>query len=867
MERGFILHPTYRIEQGRPVVHLFGVTDQGESFVVRDTRVRPSFFLRDDELPAARAIIREADASLGAPGGEGASLGAPGGEGASVGAPGGEGASVGAPGGEDASVGAPGGEDASVGAPREAGVSGSGSSAHGTAERPEATPWRTMAGERATEIFVDVPPDVPPLRDRLQAAGLDCLEADVPFVTRYLYDRGLRSAVVLHGSWRAGRRIDRIYEDIDLVPVDHEPQLRVLSVDIETDPKAERIYSFALYAHLPRGGRVAEVHYRVDPAHRDAPGSVDQGNASGLCYDHPDEARLLHTLVRRVREIDPDVLTGWNVVDFDLAVLERAFARHKIPFHLGRADLQCRIQVRTGAWGTSRATVPGRVVVDGLDLVRSAFIRLDSYSLESAAQTLLGEGKMLSEGDRGEAIQRIYREDLSHFLAYNLADARLVIEIIESRDLMHLAVTRSLLTGLPLDRVAGSIAAFDFLYIGELHRRGLVAPSVRGAADREAPEQPQAIGGHVLESQPGIYDNVWLFDYRSLYPSIIRTFFIDPLGHQLARGEHDETRLLTAPNGAVFLRERGILPDILTELFPRRERARDRGEHVVATAIKILMNSFYGVLATPRCRFFSTEVSNAITTFGQRILLWTRDRLEAMGYPVIYGDTDSVFAVSGISDAAEAERMGATVVGRLNEALGAWIAETYEVPSHLMLEFERLYVRFFMPRLRHRPGGSKKRYAGIVGRGSRRELVFTGLESVRRDWTLLAKDFQRHLLQRVFDQQEIEPFIVEFVRELREGQRDGDLVYRKALRKPLEAYGKTTPPHVRAARLLPGRPGRVIAYVMTTEGPQPVGHVTAPLDYRHYIDKQLRPIADAILVHIGRSFEEICGSDGQLGLL
>ncbi len=804
LDRGFVLQPTYRIEQGRPIVHLFGVTGDGQSFVVRDTRVRPSFFLRSADLPRARSALEEARAQTAV--------------------------------------------------------------ATETAAAPPR--WRALTGEEVVEVFVSTPPDVPPLRERLNAAGIECFEADVPFVTRYLCDRGLRGAIGMAGPWRSGRRVERIYEDVALQPAAFEPRLRVLALDIETDPSAARVYSWALYGNLPLGGRIAEVHYVAAPEHRDRPGTINGAYDSGLCYDQPDEPALLAALARRMREIDPDVITGWNVIDFDLAVLEKAFARCAVPFHLGRADLACRVQIRAGAWGTSRASMHGRAVVDGLDLLRGAFIRPDSYALDAVAREILGEGKVLTEGDRGEAIERLYHDDLPRFLAYNLTDARLVIEILEARGLMSLAVRRSLLTGLPVDRVAGSIAAFDFLYLGELHRLGFVAPSVHGGGeDPYDGPQPAAIGGYVLESQPGLYENVWLFDYRSLYPSIIRTFFIDPLGHHLAAREPDPAKVIRAPNGAAFLRDAGVLPRILAELFPRREQARAAGETIVATAIKILMNSFYGVLATPRCRFFSTHVSNAITTFGQTILLWTRERLENLGYRVIYGDTDSVFAVSGIADPNAAELKGREVVSQLNAELARWIRATHDVDSHLTLEFERLYLKFFMPRLRHAAEGSKKRYAGIVGRGAQRDLVFTGLESVRRDWTVLAKDFQRRLLLRVFEGEDVEVFIREFVRDLRAGRRDGDLVYRKALRKPIEEYGKTTPPHVKAARLMPGRPGRMIAYLMTTDGPQPLGNATAPLDYEHYVQKQLRPVAEAILVHVGKSFDEIAGTDSQLGLL
>ncbi len=802
MDRGFILHPTYMIEQGRAVVHLFGVTDEAASFVIRDTQARPSFFLRQKDLSLAEPILSEVRHEL---------------------------------------------KDQS---------------------------WQTMQGEDAVEVSLAVPPEVPPLRDRLRAAGIECHEADIPFVTRYLCDRGIRGAVGIDGTYRKGRRVNRIYENVRLEPGDFEPDLRLVSIDIETDLTAEHVLSFALYGVLPHGGRVEEVHFWRDPARTTDTGIIGEDDSDGFFFEHRNESVLLRALVERMREIDPDVLTGWNVVDFDLRVLEQAFGRCGVPFYIGRADLPCRVRARDGSWMTSRATVHGRAVIDGIDLLRGAFIRLDNYALDGAARELLGEGKTITGDDRGTQIERMYREDLGGFLRYNLTDARLVIEILAKKNLLPLAIRRALLTGLPLDRVAASIASFDFLYIGALHRRGIVAPSVQEATTAalaatpspDAESQPAAIGGYVLDSTPGIYDNVWLFDYQSLYPSIIRTFRIDPLGHARAFNDPD-AEAVTAPNEARFLREEGILPDILEELIPRRLEAKRRGAQVESLAIKIIMNSFYGVLASPRCRFFSTYVSNAITTFGQQILLWTKDRLEKRGYQVIYGDTDSVFVVSGIALTDESEDAARAVVADLNRELSDWVKENHDMESHLHLEFERQYVKFFMPSLRHTVSGSKKRYAGVIERAGVREIVFTGLESVRRDWTVLSKDFQRHLLMRVFEDQPIGDFVKEFLRELRDGEKDGDLVYRKALRKPLAEYGKTTPPHVKAARLIPGKPGRLISYVMTTEGPQPVGYLTAPLDYEHYVEKQLRPIGESILQHVGRSFDEFLGKGDQLGLL
>ncbi len=478
-------------------------------------------------------------------------------------------------------------------------------------------------------------------------------------------------------------------------------------------------------------------------------------------------------------------------------------------------------------------------------------------------------------------ITRVFRDDLPRFVRYNLADARLALSILDKARLLDLATRRSLLTGMPLDRVGASIASFDFLYLHELRLRGHVAPTVGGDADAAGAAAEDAVaGGAVLEPLPGIYENVLAFDFKSLYPSLIRTFNIDPLGlvHDPRPGDEG---LIRAPNGACFRREPGILPELLARLFPQREEAKRRGDAIGSHAVKILMNSFYGVLATPACRFYSLPVANAITHFGQWVLHWARDRVEALGHRVLYGDTDSLFVASGLAGAGSAEeamRLGARLRDRINADLRSEIAGRWRVESRLDLELETLFLRFFLPSVRHGAGGARKRYAGLVradpagagaGPGESDRVVFVGMEVVRRDWTELSKIYQRGLFERLFrgvGRDDILAYTREFASDLKEGRHDEHLVYRKALRKGLDEYTATTPPHVKAARLVEGPVDRLVEYVMTTSGPQPARARTAPIDHAHYVDKQLRPIAEQVFPHLGLSFDEALGEARQMRL-
>ena len=355
-----------------------------------------------------------------------------------------------------------------------------------------------------------------------------------------------------------------------------------------------------------------------------------------------------------------------------------------------------------------------------------------------------------------------------------------------------------------------------------------------------------------MDSEPGLYDNVLVLDFKSLYPSIIRSFHIDPLG--LALG--DETGI---PGflGARFAREGAILPQLIEQLWAERDAARQAGNAALSQAIKILMNSFYGVLGSFGCRFFDPRLASSITRRGHQVINESRGFIEQQGLRVIYGDTDSLFVLLGPGMDEETARTTGT---RLATQLNAWwrrrLATEFGIESRLEIEFETHYLRFLMPTTRGTDKGSKKRYAGTVRDGDGVRLVFKGLESVRTDWTPLAREFQQELYRRIFLGEPYEAFIRNTTARLHAGELDDQLVYRKRLRRRLEDYRRNVPPHVQAARKL-DKPGKSVEYLITHAGPEPLEALRSPIDHPHYEERQLKPVADGILYFLGTSFDEI----------
>ena len=367
------------------------------------------------------------------------------------------------------------------------------------------TALTTMDGEPVARVSH---PRIAPLRqlaDGLQKAGLRTYEADVSHARHYLMARGLRGPVTIQGAWRPGTGVRRVYLEPDLAPADWEPDLAVLSLDIETDPAVTRVYAVSLVG-FGAMEPVEEIHLVGEPRPDDPPAVIS----------HPDEAALLAALASRVRALDPDVLTGWNLVDFDLPVLQRRYKACGLPFNLGRSNDDS--WYREGeVWGGSRMVVYGRQVLDAMHLVRATLARFDDYRLDTVARAILGRGKTLEAGtdeDQAQVIFDAYRNDRTALWKYCLEDSRLVRDILVHENLVQLSLHRSVLTGLPLERAWGSVAAFDFLYIGELRRRGMVAPTT--GVDRTG--HAGSPGGLVMPARAGLYRHVFVFDFKSLYP-------------------------------------------------------------------------------------------------------------------------------------------------------------------------------------------------------------------------------------------------------------------------------------------------------------------------------------------------------------
>ncbi|MDR1869711.1 MAG: DNA polymerase II [Treponema sp.] len=714
----------------------------------------------------------------------------------------------------------------------------------------------------------------------LEGAHISSPDAGIKPADLFLIEKQIRGYVCIKGSVQPGKRVAVIIRNPEISALEQAVPipLRLASVDIETDVSSGVIRAVSAAWVDATSGKIIDSEICGKVRVLSGAGNVERGKEDGVLIFHNDEKSMLSAFNEDISAIDPDVLTGWNFLDFDFPHLAERFERLGLRFTLGRSHDSAKFFPGDDDGGSywhrrsSAAIVPGRQVLDALRVMRAGVQSRTagmSFSLEDVAQRVLGEGKTVHEtGDEKiAALDRLYAQTPVLFGEYCLRDAQLVLMILAKTGLFRLTLERASLTGVSLDKAWTSVVSFERIYGMQLRRNG-IAPPPPDIADVSG-----AAGGTVLDPEPGLFNNVAVFDFRSLYPTIMRTFNIDPFSHARAgksRGKQDE-QTIVAPNGAVFSRKPGLLPALIAEYFATRRLALENGDEIAAQVYKILMNSFYGVLGTSACRYGKTKLAGAITSFARKWLLFSKDWFNSRGLRVLYGDTDSLFVETGLQDSAalaEFESCCARLAKEINLLIAETVKKEYDLESFIELRFEKAYRRFIIPPIRNfhagedsgdtdesgtvrESRGRAKGYGGYLLQPDGSAVVeVKGMEAVRSDATPLARRLQLELLELVFSgctEDEFRERVGQTVCELRSGALDNELVYRKRLTRYPETYTSSTPPQVKAARALGWKKRRgTVEYLWTENGPEPTALPHGKLDYDHYVESQVFPLVRSI---------------------
>ena len=576
----------------------------------------------------------------------------------------------------------------------------------------EETTWLNGAERRAVRVHLHSPWLVPEYRDRYRKPNDEAsvLACDIPFIHRFLYDKGLGLTIAFDGEPVPDevRRRYSVASVVRVVPAPaggadirpaepFRPPLTTLAFDIENSIRERTIFTICGVVRSSDGTRTT------------------------FRFGGPDERATLEAFVRVIRESDPDVITGYNIGGYDLPLLlERTKAVGGMALAIGRDRSEPRDA------GERLWRVPGRVFADAWWAARRE-LRPKQESLEFVSRLLLGDKKL--DVDRRN-IDAEWKADPQRVMEYCEHDADLALRILEKLRSIDKAADLATVAHLPLEEgLNGRTSQFiDAMLIprADQHRVG-VPPTHRMRRDNPIE------GGYVHSIRPGIYPWVVVLDFKSMYPSII-------ISRNICFTTLDPQGSTISPSGARFVPAEvrvGIVPEILRELLADRDRFRAAMASATTPdvrqyydglqfAVKILMNSFYGVLASSFYRFTDKEIGAAITSFARDEITTIIRALETDGHEVVYSDTDSVFVRAPVAGIEAAREFGESVSKRFTR-------------TGVTFEFQSVFESFFSH-------GAKKRYVGRTV-WPKEELVIRGYETRRTD----AFDFQSEALLEVFD--------------------------------------------------------------------------------------------------------------------
>ncbi|MCL2550027.1 MAG: DNA-directed DNA polymerase [Methanimicrococcus sp.] len=520
------------------------------------------------------------------------------------------------------------------------------------------------------KITVKAPKNVPEIRDEVAKLPgvVNLFESDILFRNRFLVDMDLGGFQWVeadedpsldrnHLTTEIPIKADVIICTKNVKPSDRisNASLRYLSFDIECLPDHGNMPS-------PDKSPVILVSFAFEPAWEGKKTVVYVGKPKPEGFnsdtgDSPDgagktiwlenEKELMSKVFDVINQYDPDIITGYNISDFDIPyLLDRAAALRKKGANIRTTITRDGSPVYSRKFGlTVKTEVTGRIIADALPLIRRNF-SLKQYTLRNAAKELLGREKLDVPVAEMEAYWSDDGEKLARFIHYSRRDSELAIELLLHLKMLDKYIALSRITNSVIQEVldGGQTSMVEQVMLKEYGRHQRVMPiKPDGEAYEDRDSEDEGLkGGAVLDPVRGLHENVIILDYKSLYPTIMMahnlcyTTLIGSMGDLESLGLKESDVEIT-PTGGIFVKNavvKGIVPSVLEDLLNRRMQTKKMMKQTTdeleilaldATqmALKILLNSYYGYTGYARARLYSMEMASSVTSIGRENILNT----------------------------------------------------------------------------------------------------------------------------------------------------------------------------------------------------------------------------------------------------
>lgn len=716
------------------------------------------------------------------------------------------------------------------------------------------------------KVYVNIPKGVPILSKEFFNNKINCFETDILFIYRYLRDNKIIPLILteVEGEFINENYKVRVFLANKIKQIKDETikKTKILAIDIETyaenkiiNTNKNPILMIAFSGVDELGDKFRKVITWKN--FKSKQNYVEIVNS---------EKEMLERFVEIINDYLPDIITGYFSDGFDLPYIEARANKLKVKLKIGLDNSSLYISSKMN---NGDAKIKGILHLDVFKFIKYIFgknLKTTSYSLNSVANELLN----LRKHDVDiSGLYRVWNEDLeglSEYTKYNLQDADLTLDLFEK--LFFDMVEFSKIIGIPIFDVIRM--SFSRLVENYILRRAqefnVIAPNKPGRFELEKRMRESIQGAFVYQPTAGLYKDVVVFDFKSLYPTIIISHNIDPESLQCKCCSDyvpEREEYWFCKNKKAFL------PTVLKEIIDRRsvvkfEIKKSKSSNVLKArsyALKILANSFYGYMIFYGARWYCLPCGESTTAYARDYIKNTINKAKERGFVVCYGDTDSVFFQLNNK--------------KLEDAMKFMDEINLKLPGQMELEFEGYYPKAIFVSAKGSEIGAKKKYALLDEDGN---LKITGFESVRRNTALIAKEVQEAVLRYVLNGkvEQAFKFVQKIVEKLKEGKVSVEkLIINTRITKSLDDY-RSFGPHVKVARELEAkgediRPGTVVSYVITkgfglVRERARIPENVKEYDAKYYIKNHIIPAVKSIFLALGYGEEDILKKSKQIGL-
>lgn len=733
--------------------------------------------------------------------------------------------------------------------------------------------WK-LEKTKFVKVTIDNPKKIPEMRDVVKdwKDVEETYEYDISFYRRYIIDKQLEplgwiGVIGEESVAEKNYQVDRIIRagSVEASESFRKIGFKILAFDTEWIEKSGKPELIMLSVVGNSGYRrvLTTWHWDRRPSHVE----VLRG-----------EKELIERFIQIVKEEDPDFLAGYNSDGFDIPMLKERATELKVPLKLGRDNVPVYV-VRRGR--ISSAKIKGRVHVDIFDFINhilSPSMKSEVLTLNEVARELLGlEKKKMKYKDMVEIWSK--KDHVEIIADYCLWDSELTLKLA-NYILPQIFALCKIAGQLPFDITRYTYSQLvEAYYMKKAFLNNSIIPNRPKTEEMERRKmQPSYKGAIVIEPKKGIHSNILVFDFRSLYPSVIVTHNISPETFNCGHKECKEKNSVPDEKFYFCIKTRGFIPKYLEEIIRSRQEIKKKLKNVKKGfedygllnnqqfALKTIANASYGYFAFIGAKWYKRECGASAAAFGRYYITTVIEEAKKFGFEIIYGDTDSLMAKYTKELSREKlVKIGEKFIDEINRKL----------PGIIELEFRDLYEGGIFVAREKSGIGAKKRYALLDYKGN---IEIRGYEAVRRDWCELSKKIQRDVLVIILKERDPNKAI-QLVRDTIKKIKDGkvaleDLTIFEQITRPISAYEQMGP-HVKAAQkaIAMGRligEGSVIGFVITkgkgsiSDRAEPAEDVKPnQYDPDYYIEHQIVPASMRVLKALGITEQEVLAGKMQ----